>query len=398
MKSQTATLEKRVRVRETEKNVQDEIWKFIATTIKQGLKRLLENLLEDEVTTKVKAQRYKRSPERQGYRGGHYLRNLVTRYGLLDDIRVPRLAEGPMDFQLFSKYERRRWDVDAAIGRLFLQGISTRRLRSIARELFGQEVSATTVSRTASYLDEELKHYQLRPLSDDFPFLFLDGITQKVREIGVEKKVMLCALGIKDDGTKEMLSFRLVDQEDTGSWRAFLVDLKSRGLEGKAIRLITTDGNPSLLKALKEIYPFLKVQRCIVHKLRNVAIKLKRVHMKPCMDGAKVIFNAPSRREAIKRFKEWKETWHIEEERAVRCMEKDLYHCLHYYSFPKELWKKIRTANVLERDFREVRRRTRPMGFFPTDDSAERIFYGVTNGIYQNGNHPLPIKSAEILT
>jgi transposase-like protein len=396
MKSPVAT--PRQRVKETEKNVQEEIWKFIAATLKQGLKHLLENLLEDEITTKVQARKYERSPGRQGYRGGHYFRDLVTRYGLLEELRVPRLAEGPTDFQLFDKYERRHPDVDAAIGQLFLQGVSTRRLRGIARQLFGQEVSATTVSRTAGYLDDELRHYQTRPIADDFPFLFLDGITQKVREIGVEKKVMLCALGMRENGMKEMLSFRLVDQEDTESWRAFLVDLKGRGLQGKALKLITTDGNPSLLKALREVYPFLKVQRCIVHKLRNVAIKLKRVHLKPCMAEAKDIFKAPSRREAIRRFKAWKEKWQVEEERAVRCMEKDLYSCLHYYSFPKELWKKVRTTNVLERDFREVRRRTRPMGFFPHEESAQRIFYGVTNGIHQNGHHPLPTISAEILT
>jgi transposase-like protein len=396
MKSPVATPEQRVK--EPERNVQEEIWGFIAATLKLGLKRLLESLLEDEVTAKVKARRYERIPQRQGHRGGHYQRNLLTRYGLLRALQVPRLAEGSLDFQLFDKYERRRPDVDAAIGRLFLQGVSTRRLKDIAQELFGQKVSATTVSKTAAYLDEELKHYQTKPLTDDFPFLFLDGITQKVREIGVEKKVMLCALGMREDGTKEMLSFRLVDQEDSASWRAFLVDIKSRGLQGKSLRLITTDGNPALLKALKEIYPFLKVQRCIVHKLRNVAIKLKRVHLKPCMAEAKDIFNASSRKEAIKRFKTWQEKWRVEEERAVRCMEKDLHHCLHYYSFPNELWKKVRTTNLLERDFREVRRRTRPMGFFPHEQSAQRIFYGVTNGIHRNGHHPLATKSAEILT
>jgi len=396
MKSPAATPEKRVK--QTEVNVQEEIWKFIAATLKQGLRRLLEGLLEDEVTDKVNARKYERSSRRQGYRGGHYLRDLVTRYGLLEGLRVPRMTEGPMDFQLFDKYERRRPDVDAAIGRLFLQGVSTRRLRRIAEDLFGRAVSATTVSRTTGYLDEELRKYRTKPLTDDYDFLFLDGITQKVREIGVQKKMMLCALGMKEDGSRESLSFRMADGEDVASWRAFLVDLKSRGLHGRNLQLITTDGNPALLKAIKEIYPFLKVQRCIVHKLRNVAIKLKRVHLKPCMDGAKDIFNAPSRREAIRRFKTWKEKWQVEEERAVRCMEKDLHHCLHYYSFPKELWKKIRTNNILERDFREVRRRTRPMGVFPNEDSAERIFYGVTNGIHHNGQHPLPSISAEKLT
>jgi transposase-like protein len=396
MQSPEATTKRRIK--ETEKNVQEELWQFISKLLKHALKRFLEALLDDEVTQAVNARRYERTPRRQGYRGGHYLRDLVTRYGLVEDLRVPRIAEGPVGFELFTKYERRRSDVDAAIGRLFLQGVSTRRLKSIARELFGKEMSATTVSKTTRSLDEELAYYQTRPLVDEFPFLFLDGISQKVKEIGIEKKVMLCALGLREDGTKELLSFRLVDQEDANNWRAFIVDLKSRGLLGKALKLITTDGNPGLIAAVKEIYPFLTVQRCIVHKLRNVAVKLRRVHMEPCMAEAKGIFNAPNRREAIRRFKEWKNRWQVEEERAVRCMEKDLYHCLHYYAFPKELWKKIRTTNILERQFREVRRRTRPMGFFPHQDSAQRIFYGVTNGINQNGVHPPASISAELLT
>ena len=376
MKSSIATPEKRVA--ETEKNVQQEMWQLIAAIMKKGLKQFLEDMMESEVTEQVKAKKYERSQERHGYRGGHYFRDLVTRYGLVEDLRVPRLAEGPAELHLFDKYQRRHDDVDAAIGRLFLAGVSTRRLRALAKELFGHEISATTVSRTTAYLDDELKQYQTKPLTDEFPFLFLDGIHQKVREIGVENKVVLCAMGMRKDGSREMLSFRLVDLEDTACWRAFLVDLKSRGLQGKMLKLITTDGNPSLLKAIKEIYPFLKVQRCVVHKLRNVAVKLKRVHIKLCTAEAKNIFAAPYRKEAISRFKEWKEKWQVEEERAVRCMEKDLYHCLHYYSFPKELWKKIRTTNGLERAFREVRRRTRPMGVFTNEQSAERIFYGVT--------------------
>ena len=383
MKSSMATPEQRVK--ETEKNVQHEMWKLIATILNKGLKKFLENLMEGEVTQQVKAKKYERNQDRQGYRGGHYLRDLLTRYGLVEDLRVPRLAGMPSDLHIFDKYQRRRDDVDAAIGRLFLAGVSTRRLRALSKELFGQEISATTVSKTTAHMAEELKQYQTRTLTDEFPFLFLDGITQKVREIGVVGKVVLCAMGMREDGTKEMLSFRLVDVEDTDNWRGFLADLKSRGFRGKVLKLITTDGNPALLKAIKEIYPFLKVQRCVVHKLRNVAVKLKRVHIKLCTAEAKNIFAAPSRKEAIVRFKAWKEKWQVEEEKAVRCMEKDLYHCLYYYLFPKELWKKIRTTNGLERAFREVRRRTRPMGFFPNEQSAERIFYGVTKNM-QNGH------------
>lgn len=302
MKSPVATPEKRVK--EIEKKVQQEMWQFITGIMNVGLKKFLEDMMENEITEQVKAKRYQRSQVRNGYRGGHYLRDLVTRYGLIEDLRVPRLAEGPAELHLFDKYQRRRDDVDAAIGRLFLAGVSTRRLRALARDLFGQEISATTVSRTTAYLDDELKQYQTKPLTDEFPFLFLDGIHQKVREIGVENKVVLCAMGMKIDGSRYMLSFQLADQEDTDCWRGFLADLKSRGLQGKSLKLITTDGNPPLLKAIKEIYPFLTVQRCIVHKLRNVSVKLKRVHMKPCASEAKQIFAAPNRKEAIARFKE----------------------------------------------------------------------------------------------
>jgi len=114
------------------------------------------------------------------------------------------------------------------------------------------------VSKCTSYLEEELRHYQQRPLTDDVEFLFLDGIIERVRDISVGKRVMLCAYGIHAGGHKEILSFRMSDVEDFASWRGFLVDLKSRGLLGKRLKLITTDGNPALLKALKEIYPFIK--------------------------------------------------------------------------------------------------------------------------------------------
>lgn len=166
---------------------------------------------------------------------------------------------------------------------------------------------------------------------------------------------MLCAYGLYKDGGRKILSFELVDNEDTDNWRGFLVNLKSRGLLGGSLKLIITDGNPGLLKALREIYPFKKVQRCIAHKLRNVAVKLRRRNQKECMGEVRLVFGAGSKREAINRFKGWKEKWQYEEERAVRCLEKDLFSCLYYYDFDKTLWKTIRTTNILERAFREVR-------------------------------------------
>ncbi len=377
-------------VLEMAKDMQAAVWAEVSTKVLRGLRGLLEGLLEEERTAHVGAARHERAQSRRGHRNGHYTRDLGTTYGPLPKLRVPRLLAGGIDFTLFDKYQRRQAAVDAAIGQLFLQGVSTRKLKAIARDLFGAPVSAGTVSNAAAVLDADLQAYQTKPLTDDVVFLFLDGISQKVRELGVEGKVMLCAFGIHADGTKELLSFRLADVEDTPSWQGFLVDLKSRGLKGKALKLITVDGHPALLKALREVYPLRRIQRCIAHKLRNVVVKLKRAQREACMGEAKLIFGAPSRTEAIRRFKVWRATWLDEAEAAVRCLEKDLFHCFHYFRFPQDLWKTIRTTNILERAFREVRRRTRPMGVFTNADSAERIMYGVARGLNANWEeHPL---------
>lgn len=158
--------------------------------------------MEEELDSHLEAARYESTPRRRGYRNGHYRRKLSTRYGLIKDLEVPRAEGKGAEFKVFDRYQRRRQDVEMALGKLFLQGVSTRRLRGIARELFGQEVSPTTVSRAASYLDKELRHYQEKSLADDVEFLFLYGITQKVRELGVECKAMLCAFSIHKDGRK----------------------------------------------------------------------------------------------------------------------------------------------------------------------------------------------------
>lgn len=369
-------------------NVKRQIWNLIEEGILSFIKTYLESLFDKAVKEQISADRYERTPNRKDYRNGSYTRSLTTKFGHIEDLEVPRLRHGAFAQDALDRYERIHEDVDRAIGQLFLAGVSTRRLRGIAKELFGRSVSAQTVSKATESLDEELERYRTAELDDDYPFLFLDGIHDKVREIGVERKVLLCALGMRKDGTKKILSFRLVNQEDEVVWSAFLVELKARGLKGDHLKMITTDGQPGLLKALRQHFTFVKQQRCIAHKMRNVVVKLKRSQKKLCADEARLIWAAPSRKEAVKRFKEWEKKWYPEAESAVRCMRKDLYACLQYYDLPKEQWKTVRTTNVLERSFREVRRRTRPMNFFPNERSAQRIFYGISKYLNQNWNRP----------
>jgi len=364
-------------------NVKQQTWKHLEGLVKQLVKSLIEDLLKAEFDQQIGAKPYQRTRNRRSYRNGHYGRDLSTKYGLIENLKVPRAQEGGLNYTLFDRYQRRQEAVDAAIGRLFVEGISTRKLRRIIAQLYDQGVSAQTVSRTTRHLDQELKVYQTKPLPDDVEFLFLDGITQKLRQVFGVKKTVLCAYGIRPHNLRVMLSFRIVDGESQANWSSFLADLKARGLLGSSLKLITVDGNPGLLAALKEHYTFVPVQRCIAHKMRNVAVKIKRCHQKPCLDEARKIWAASSRQEALDTFKAWKDKWFVPAERAVLCLEKDLHECLHYYEFDQASWKTIRTTNVLERAFREVRRRTKIMGVLPNQKSAERILLAVTQNLNQ---------------
>jgi len=162
-------------------NLTEQAWAEIEGKIMCALKTLIEDLLEQELTRRLNADKYERTDEREGYRGGHYQRGLTSRFGHIGDLSVPRPAAGPAPFTLFDRYERRRWDVDAVIGRLFILGVSTRRIKGVAKDILGIPVSAQTVSKTTAFLEEELRHYQERELTDDVEFLFLDGISEKVR-------------------------------------------------------------------------------------------------------------------------------------------------------------------------------------------------------------------------
>lgn len=369
----------------TQENLQKMLWTEIEIRIRQYIKSIIEEFLEAELDNFLKARKYERTDKRKDYRNGSYTRSLGTIYGEIGDLAVPRLRNGKIDYEIFDRYARRAGSVDEAIGTLFLNGVSTRKLKGIARTYFNVPLSPSTASAVSQKLSQkDLESFQQKKLFDKYQFVFLDGISAKTRKVKVERDMILCTIGITYDGRKEILGARLVEGESEADWEAFLVDLKSRGLSGKKIQLITTDGNAGLIKALKRIYPFIKRQRCIAHKSRNIASKLRRANQKACMAGVKAVFNSKSKREAIRRFKEWKSYWEIAEESAVRCLEKDLYDCLTFYDFKEHHWKKIRTTNIIERTFREVRRRTRPMSIALEPESTERLFAGIAGGLNEN--------------
>jgi transposase-like protein len=356
----------------------DDWWGDVKQETIRAVKRLLESAMEEELLESLCACRYRRTELRKGYRNGYRHRDLLTEIGLIEHLRVPRDREGNYSPEMLERYQQRQKRVNGLIREMFLAGVSTRRVGGVLMPVLGQAPSPQTVSRVVRELDAEVRRYHNRLLSDGYRYLLLDGITLRVKSAtGVKKRMVLCAYGITLGGRREMISFRQASAESEAQWEGFLRDLYDRGLHGKDLFLVITDGSPGLHRALDTVYPYISRQRCWVHKLRNVAVKLPRREQASCLEGAKLIYKAQNKREAVARFREWSLEWRTSQPRAVKCIEGDLDELLNFLDCPTALWRKIRTTNAIERAFREIRRRTRPMSCFQNNGSVDRIIYGV---------------------
>jgi len=361
-------------------------WVDIKKPMRSLVKDLLEITLDEEMIEYTQTQRHQRTTQRLDYRNGYYFRSLDTQVGPLQDIKVPRCRAGLFEPRVFEHYQRRQEAVNQAICNTFVMGVSTRNVSDTLKPLLDFSISASGVSRVTKALDSHVHAFHHQALLDEFQFLFLDGITLKVKGAAkTTKKVVLVAYGITVLGQRQLISFRIARSESREAWEAFLNDLYHRGLIGKNLKLIATDGGKGLIAALDIVYPYIKRQHCWFHKLENVVKYLKKVDQSSVISQARGIYNAKSRRQAIKRFFAWKNHWLKKYPDAVQCLEKDIDALLAFLELPLPqehrdfIRKRIRTTNVIERCFREVRRRTRPMSCFNNEDSINRIIFAVFN-------------------
>lgn len=365
---------------EVKENHEAVFWKDTDRFFKDLVKNLIEVTMEEEITVYTGAQWHKKMQQRIDYRNGYRYRDFLTKQGWINDIKVPRLRKGKFRTKVFKNYQRRQEAVDQAIRDVFIARVSTRRVGEALSCLLDTSISATTVSNVSKSIDIKVKGYQNRPLLDEYQYLILDGINLKVRQsLGYKKRAVLVAYGVTCFGYRELLVFRQVGKESKAKWRAFLGDLRRRGLTGRNLKLITVDGHKGLLSAIDEEYPFIPVQRCWAHKLRNVTNHLAKRYQKECSGMARLIYNAASKSEAIKQFKLWKLKWIKIDKEAVYCLEKDIDQMLNFFDCPEAHRIKVRTTNVIERSFREVRRRTRTMNCFTNEASCDRIIYCIFN-------------------
>lgn len=347
-----------------------------------NLKRLLETTMDIEVQELAGAERWEHNAGRRNWRNGTYSRSLWTAFGWINPLNVPRLRNGGTDLKIIERYKRRSYKVDKLILGMFLQGVSTRKVKEVIQPLYGKEmISATTVTRISKELNKEVEKFHCREISDDYKYIFLDGIWLKAKSpIKSRKRCILVVYGIKGNGTRELIDFKLArNGESQVSWECFLTSLYNRGLKGENLDLVTIDGNKGLYNAVDIIWPEVKKQRCWAHKLRNVANKVPRKLQKACTNQARDIYDAKNKHEAMKAFKKWESVWKPIVPDAVECLEKDLEDLLWFYDCTESIRKKVRTTNAIERVFREVRRRTRPMSCFTNTQSVERIIFAVFN-------------------
>lgn len=366
--------------------VKENFWEADAKPhIRMLLKDFMEKTMTQELSQVLERERYD-SVEEGPYRNGFYERSLITQFGLIEDIHVPRVREGRVfRTSVFKRYQRYQTVVEDMIRDVFLAGISTRRVGEAVSKLLDTDVSSGTVSNITKKLDEKVSAFHKAPVLDEYQYLVLDGITLKILYgAKYHKRKILVAYGITVFGQRKLLAFKQAKGESQNAWESLLWSLYERGLKGEHLKLIVMDGSAGLRAASELVYPEAKIQRCWVHKLRNVLNYCRKSYEKELIAGARKIYLAENKNQSRAEFKVWKKAWQSIAPEAVHCIEKDLEELLNFLDCPKTHRIKIRTTNAIERSFREVRRRTKVFSCFSNTASSERIIYAIFTHLNNN--------------
>ena len=310
-------------------------------------------------------------------RNGYYRRHLLTELGDIE-LSVPRTRRySPVE--VIGAYARRTVQIDRVILAGFVLGLSTRKVGETLLALLGRSVSPATVSQVAKTLDAAVTAFHRRPLANRYQALMLDGVVlARKTGAGALRRPVLVALGLRHDGKKEIIDFRLAASESAAEWERFLSDLYRRGLTGEGLDMICVDGGCGLLAALPTVFPGIAVQRCWAHKIRNVLNKVKVADQPAVKRAVHKIMNAPHAPAARAAARKFANRFEDKYPAAVACLRNDLDELLTCYRYRSEdQRRKVRTTNAIERRFREVRRRTRPMGTFQDRTSMDRILFAV---------------------
>lgn len=337
--------------------------------VRKSVEETLNDLLNQEADELIGASKYERSEERGGYRSGHYTRNFTTMSGDVK-LNIPKLKGVKFDTAIIERYKRRECSVEEALIEMYLAGVSVRRVEDISEALWGSRVSASTISDLNKKAYVHIEEWRNRKLQRKYPYVYVDGIYLKRNWGGEYENVsILVAIGVDEDGYREVIGACEGMKEDKESWKNFLLWLKSRGLDG--VQLVVGDKCLGMCETLGEVFPEAKYQRCTVHFYRNVMSATPRRLVSEVARMLKAIHAQESKEAARKKAKDVvAKLREMKLKEAAKKVEDGIEETLSYMDFPTQHWLKIRTNNVIERMNREIRRRTRVVGAFPDGNSA----------------------------
>jgi putative transposase len=324
--------------------------------LREIVRAVMQEMLEAEMTDALQATKGERTAARLGYRSGYYTRTLITRVGKLE-LRVPQDRDGRFSTELFERYQRSEQALVATLAEMYVQGVSTRKVKAITEELCGHSFSASAISSINKRLDESLAQFAARRLEEPFPYLILDARYEKVREGGiVSSQAVLIAVGIDWDGRRQILGVEMANRESQSSWRTFLLGLRERGLSG--VELVVAADHAGLRAAIREVLSEAAYQRCYVHFLRNALDHLPRKADDDCLQELRWLYDRRSVEEARRDLAAWIAKWEARYPRLVAWAEETIEETLTFYRLPRQHHKHLKSTNMLERLNEEIRRRT----------------------------------------
>lgn len=355
---------------------QEQFQEFIRAQMREAVRLALCAVLEEEVTVLIGANPYERTATRRDQRNGYYARDLDTSVGHLENLSVPRTRRGHQT-HVFERYQRRRHEVDQTIGEMFVRGVSTQGVGVVLEHLNGTQPSASTVSRVFHSLEAEYAAWKERPLAEHYAYSFADGTYFSViyEDEGC-KMPILAVIGVRTDGQREVLAFSIGDRENQTAWEQLLDDLKARGV--KTIDLWITDGNQAMLNAINTKFAGTPRQRCVKHKMENVLSYVPQSQREKLYPELRALFYQENRTQADQAVVAFCAKYEATYPTAIECLKRDVDACLTFYAFPRKHWRTIRTTNVIERLFEEVKRRSHKMGAaFRNEMSCLLMFYAI---------------------
>jgi putative transposase len=350
--------------------------------LQAALQALLQAALEAEMSATIGAEKGERTETRLAYRSGYYPRSLVTRVGTLE-LRVPQDRAGRFSTELFQRYQRSEKALVGTLAEIYVQGVSTRKVKAVTEALCGHGFSASAISTINKSLDEALLAFAERRLNEPLPYLILDARYEKVREAGIIlSQAVLVAVAVDGEGQRQIIGVDLANRESRTSGRDFLRGLKERGLFG--VEFVVSDDHEGLKQAIREILPGAHWQRCYVHFLRNALDYLSRKLADDCLQELRWIYDRRELAEARGDIAAWLAKWQAKHSRLCDWVEENIEETLTYYRLPQPHHKHMKSTNMLERLNQELKRRTHVVRIFPNAESCLRLVRALAVETHEN--------------